>query len=106
MQEQARFAVVNRYNEEQIRDNIFKIAQELDIPVKRDAIKVFNTNAVVKMSMDYTVPVDLFFYHTELHFSAASENKSLFCDIVIAGIVAAATPFRCLVGNPSSRTSS
>ncbi len=78
MQEQARFAVVNRYNEEQIRDNIFKIAQELDIPVKRDAIKVFNTNAVVKISMDYTVPVDLFFYRTDLHFSPASENKSLF----------------------------
>jgi len=78
MQEQARFAVVNRYNEEQIRDNIFKVVQELEIPVKRDAIKVFNTNAVVKISMDYTVPVDLFFYHTDLHFSPASENKSLF----------------------------
>ena len=78
MQEQARFAVVNRYNEEQIRDNIFKVVQELEIPAKRDAIKVFNTNAVVKISMDYTVPVDLFFYHTDLHFSPASENKSLF----------------------------
>ena len=78
MQEQARFAVVNRYNEEQIRDNIFKVVQDLEIPVKRDAIKVFNTNAVVKISMEYTVPVDLFFYHTDLHFSPASENKSLF----------------------------
>jgi hypothetical protein len=78
MQEQARFAVVNRYNEEQIRDNIFKVVQELEIPAKRDAIKVFNTNAVVKISMEYTVPVDLFFYHTDLHFSPASENKSLF----------------------------
>src|SRR6266480_3643769 len=63
MQEQARFAVVNRYTEEQIRDNV---------------IKVFNTNAVVKISMEYTVPVDLFFYHTDLHFSPASENKALF----------------------------
>jgi hypothetical protein len=78
MQEQARFAVVNRYNEEQIRDNIFKVVQELEIPVKRDAIKVFNTNAVVKISMDYTAPVDLFFYHTDLHFSPSSENKAAF----------------------------
>jgi hypothetical protein len=78
MQEQARFAVVNRYSEEQIRDNVFKVVQELDIPAKRDVIKVFNTNAVVKISMEYTVPVDLFFYHTDLHFSPASENKALF----------------------------
>ena len=39
MQEQARFAVVNRYNEDQIRDNIFKMVQDLEIPVKREQIK-------------------------------------------------------------------
>jgi hypothetical protein len=78
MQEQARYAVVNRYTEEQIRDNIFKVVQDLDIPVKRDAIKVFNTNAVVKISMEYTVPVDLLFYHMDLHFAPSSENKALF----------------------------
>jgi hypothetical protein len=78
MQEQARFAVVNRYTEDQIRDNIFKVVQELDIPAKREVIKVLASNSVVKISMDYTVPVDLFFYHTDLHFSPASENKSLF----------------------------
>ena len=78
MQEQARFAVVNRYTEDQIRDNIFKVVQELDIPAKREVIKVLATNSIVKISMEYTVPVDLFFYHTDLHFSPASENKSLF----------------------------
>jgi hypothetical protein len=77
MQEQARFAVVNRYTEDQIRDNIFKVVQDLDIPVKREAIKVVSTNAIVKISMEYTVPVDLFFYHLDLHFSPSSENKSL-----------------------------
>jgi hypothetical protein len=78
MQEQARFAVVNRYTEDQIRDNIFKVVQDLDIPVKREAIKVVSTNAIVKISMDYTVPVDLLFYHLDLHFSPSSENKALF----------------------------
>ena len=77
MQEQARFAVVNRYTEDQIRDNIFKVVQELEIPVKRESIKVFNTNAVVKISMEYTVPVDLLFYHMDLHFSPSSENKAV-----------------------------
>ena len=77
MQEQARFAVVNRYTEDQIRDNIFKVIQDLDIPAKRESIKVVSTNSVVKISLEYTVPVDLFFYHTDLHFSPSSDNKAL-----------------------------
>jgi hypothetical protein len=77
MQEQARFAVVNRYTEDQIRDNIFKVIQDLDIPAKRESIKVVSTNSIVKISLEYTVPVDLFFYHTDLHFSPSSENKAL-----------------------------
>jgi len=78
MLEQARFAVVNRYTEDQIRDNIFKVVQELELPVKRDAIKVSATNSVVKISTEYTTPVDLLFYHMDLHFSPSSENKALF----------------------------
>lgn len=78
MQEVARFAVVNRYSEEQVRDEIFKEAQDLEIPLKREQIKVEATQRLVQISVDYTVPVDLFFYHTELHFTPTSENKSLF----------------------------
>ena len=77
MLEQARFAVVNRYTEDQIRDNVFKIVQELELPVKRDAIKVLATNSVVKISTEYTIPVDLLFYRMDLHFSPSSENKAL-----------------------------
>jgi Domain of unknown function (DUF4845) len=77
MQELARFAVVNRYNEDQIRDQVFKTIQELDIPVKREEIKVTANNAIVKISIDYTVPIDLFVYQTELHFTPSSENKSI-----------------------------
>jgi hypothetical protein len=77
MQEQARFSVVNHYTEDQVRDNIFKVVQDLDIPVKREAIKVVSNNSIVKISMEYTIPVDLFFYHLDLHFSPSSENKSL-----------------------------
>lgn len=78
MQEQARFAVVNRYTPEQIRENIFKVVEDLDIPAKREDIKVTATPEVVKISLDYTVPVNLLVYSTELHFSPSSENKSLF----------------------------
>ena len=77
MQEMARFGIVNRYSEEQIRDNMFKVVQDLDIPAKREDIKVSVTQPLVKVSLEYAVPVDLLFYSTELHFSPSSENKSL-----------------------------
>ena len=78
MQEQARFAVVNRYTEEQIRDNVYKKVIELGIPAKKEDIKVLATNSVVRISMDYSVPLDLLAYHTDLHFSTNSEGKSPF----------------------------
>ena len=77
MQEQARFGVVNRYSEDQIRDILFKTVQDLDIPVKREDIKVLVTQAKVTISVDYTVPIDFYIYQTSLHFTPTSENKSL-----------------------------
>lgn len=77
MQEQARFAVVNRYTEEQIRETIFKEAQDLDVPIKKEQIKVLASPSVVRISLDYTVPIDLLIYKMELHFTPSSENKSL-----------------------------
>ena len=77
MQEVARFAIVNRYSDEQVRDNMFKVVQDLGVPVKREEIKVYISQATCKIAVDYTVPVDLMFYSTDLHFSPSSENKSL-----------------------------
>jgi hypothetical protein len=77
MQEQARFAVVNHYSEDQIRDTIFKTVQDLEIPAKKETIKVVSNQSVVKISLEYTVPVDLLVYHLDLHFTPSSENKSL-----------------------------
>lgn len=77
MQEQARFAIVNHYTEEQVRENIYKVVQDLEIPVKKEQIKVVSTNSIVSISMDYTVPVDLLVYHMDLHFAPSSENKSI-----------------------------
>ena len=77
MGEQARFAVVNRYTEEQIRDNIFKTIQDLDIPAKREDVKVKNTNHGIEISVSYTVPIDLMLYKTELSFSPSSEGRDI-----------------------------
>lgn len=77
MQEQARFAIVNHYSDEQIRDNVMKVVQELQIPAKAENIKVTSTQSAVTISMDYRVPVDLMIYRAELHFTPSSEDKSI-----------------------------
>jgi hypothetical protein len=77
MQESARFAIVTRQSEEQVRETIYKVIQDLDIPVKKEDIKVVTTDRAVTISIDYRVPVDLLFFQTELHFTPSSENKSL-----------------------------
>jgi len=77
MAEQARFAVVNQYPEEQIRETVFKTMQELEIPAKREDIKIIANKSTVKISLEYTVPVDLLVYHIDLHFTPESENKSI-----------------------------
>jgi len=77
MEEQARFAVVNRYSDDQIRDNIFRVIQDLDIPAKREDIKVGSTNHGISISVDYSVPVDFLFYKTEVSFSSSSEGRDI-----------------------------
>ena len=78
MQEQSRYAMVNHFTDEQIRDNIFKVVQDLDIPAKREDIKIVANGNVVRISLDYSIPVDVLVYHTDLHFSPNSETKSLY----------------------------
>src|SRR5882724_1150267 len=75
--EQARFAVVNRYSEDQIRDIIFKVIQDLDIPANREDIKVQNTNHGVMITVNYSVPVDFKVYKTQFSFSPSSEGRDL-----------------------------
>ena len=78
MQEIARFSVVNHDTEEQVRDKVFKVIDDLDIPVKREEIKVIALQKRVTVSVSYTVPVDLKFYQTELHFTSTAENSALY----------------------------
>lgn len=77
MTEQARFAIVNRYTEDQIKDNIFRTIQDLDIPATRDDVKVTNTNHGIEISVTYSVPVDFLVYKTDLNFDTSSEGRDI-----------------------------
>ncbi len=72
--EQARFAVVNHYSDDQIRDILYKVIQDLDIPAKREDIKIQQTNHGLLISVNYTVPVDFKVYKTEINFAPSSEG--------------------------------
>lgn len=78
MQETARFGSVTRINEDQIRETIWKVVQDLEIPATKEDIKVTAAGGHVTIAVDYTVPVDLMVYKANLHFTPSSENKALF----------------------------
>lgn len=67
---------------ETIRDEVFKKAQELEIPITREDIKVEKNgggNGIypVSINADYNVHVDLLVTATDLHFSVGSQNKPM-----------------------------
>ncbi len=78
-------AMINTYNtrpEEAIRDEMFKKAQDLDIPVTKEQIKVRRVGPVgtgsLTIETSYTVHVDLPGYPLDLQFDPSTRNKSPF----------------------------
>lgn len=77
MQTEARFALVNRKSPEEVRDIIFKEAQARDIPATRENIKVESNERGVRISVHYTVTVDLRVYQWQLHFNPHADSRAL-----------------------------
>lgn len=68
--------------ESDIRDTVYKKAQDLDIPIVKDSIKVVRVGGVgvgsLNIEAPYTVHVDLPLYPIDLNFGVATHNKSPF----------------------------
>jgi hypothetical protein len=68
--------------EADIRDSLFKKAQNLDIPLTKDQIKVqrHGTQGTGSLTINapYIVHLDLPGYPVDLHFDASTDNKSPF----------------------------
>jgi len=79
MNSEARFALTGypKKNEDDIRDDIFRKAQDLGVPAKRDDIQVNMGNGYVSISLDYAVPIDLAVYQFTLQFHPHSDNHSI-----------------------------
>jgi hypothetical protein len=77
LQDIARFASVNRKNNEQIRQAVLAEAQKEDLPVQADNIKVEGNGGNIHINVDYSVTVDLKVYQWTLNFHPAAYNASL-----------------------------
>jgi hypothetical protein len=76
---ESRFALTGypKKSPDDVRADIFKKAQELDIPVKSEDIRVSITNGSVEIGTDYSVPIDLKVYQFTLQFHPHADNHSI-----------------------------
>lgn len=69
-------------SENEIRESIFKKAQEYDIPVREEGIQVQRQgqqfNGSITIHVPYVVHIDFPGYPLDLNFDASTENKSVF----------------------------
>ncbi len=78
MKEEARYAGVNRRDAELIRDDMYKKIKELEIPAKREDVHVEMIGPFMyRISLDYTVVVDLRVYQLALNFHPQAESNSI-----------------------------
>ena len=78
LQNIARFASVNRKNNEQVKQAVLEEAQKEDLPIQAADIKVEGSAGNVHINVDYSVTVDLKFYQWTLNFHPDATNLSLF----------------------------
>lgn len=79
---EALFGTNTLTTEEVIRDNVYRKAQQLEIPIAKEAIVVRKIGTMgtgsVAIDAPYTVHLDLIAYPTDLHFDTSSTNKGAF----------------------------
>lgn len=77
IRQQTPFWLTQRASADSIQKAILAKAQELDLPVTPEQVKVEVTGALVSVSLEYTVPVDLIVGTLPLHFAPSAQNKQI-----------------------------
>lgn len=74
---EAKFALVNHKSEEDLRDSVFKKARDIDLPIKREQIKINVDSRGIRISISYVIPVELPGYTWELAFTPSADSRYL-----------------------------
>ena len=78
MKTEARFAVVQRKSPDEVRESVFRKIQELKIPARREDIRIEQLgNSGLRITVTYTVVIDLPGYQWKLNFSPSADNMSV-----------------------------
>jgi len=79
---EAQMGTYSTKSDDTIRDAVFKKAQEIDIPITKEQIKIRRTGLAyagsVTIEAPYTVHLNLQGYPLDLNFDPSSTNRSVF----------------------------
>ena len=79
---EAQMGTYSTKSDDTIRDEVFKKAQELDVPITKEQIKIRRIGSAyagsVSIEAPYTVHLNLPGYPLDLNFDPSSTNKSVF----------------------------
>ena len=76
---ESRFALTGypKKSVEDVRQDVFKKAQDLGLPITADAIRIDMTTGTVAIALDYSVPIDLSVYQFTLDFHPHADNHTI-----------------------------
>jgi Domain of unknown function (DUF4845) len=74
IKEEAKLAAYSQRSDADIQANVFKKAQDFEIPIKPEGIHVQRSNADLNISADYRVHVDLPLFPLDLDFHPSSKG--------------------------------
>ncbi len=66
-----------RLSAESVKKHVLREAQDLDLPVKPDDVKVVISGSRISIDVRYTVAVDLMVFTLPLEFNPTVENKAI-----------------------------
>jgi len=62
---------------DEIREEVWRKAQDLGIPAQKDAVQVDLGNGTVAIGLQYSVPIDLLVYQFTLEFNPHADNHTI-----------------------------
>jgi hypothetical protein len=79
IESESRFALTGypKKSVDDIREDLWKKAQDLGIPARKEDIRVVVSNGSVDLGVDYSVPIDLSVYQFTLQFHPHADNHTI-----------------------------